>query len=158
MTPAEESSRVDGSEPPQRFDPELDPHPPRHRRRQGRVPRDCQRLVANPFLALLVFLGGLSMFGQAMLIDGMPMVPLALGALATVALSIYLLHYHCLDCGKTGWLFRWRYHCCAVVADRQRTGTGRLMPGMSPVNQTLLWTMLMCVAVMVVAIVESGVR
>lgn len=93
-----------------------------------------------------------------MFVDGMPLLALAIGALAIVVLSIYLLHYHCLDCGKTRWLFRWRYHSCPAVADRQRMGTGRLIPGPSPVTQTLLWTMLMCIAVMVVAIVEFGSR
>ncbi len=51
----------------------------------------------------------------------------------------YLLQYHCLDCGATGRLFRWKWHACPSVRARQQTGRPRRFRGPNPVLQTVLW-------------------
>ena len=85
------------------FDPDLDLQP----RRPSTVPNvpvdEYQRLVANPFLAVL---GWLAMFG--LLREAVRRQNLALFMTGIILLFVacFLLQFHCLDCGATGWLLR----------------------------------------------------
>jgi hypothetical protein len=100
------------------------------------LPQEYQRLVANPFLALLGLIVWFAALRQALAIRNLPLTGLALFGLVGVG---YLLQYHCLDCGATGLLFRWREHACERVRARQRTGQVRRLRGPNPVFQTVLW-------------------
>ncbi len=59
--------------------------------------------------------------------------------LAAVVLVVFLLQYHCLDCGATGRLTRWRDHLCGPVRLRSQAGGPLRVRGLSPVAQTVLW-------------------
>ncbi|HEY2156381.1 MAG TPA: hypothetical protein VGH33_12175 [Isosphaeraceae bacterium] len=126
---------------PQR-DPEFD-HPPRPVERKP--PPDevgfYQRLVVNPFLAIvtvLLFIGASHALGD---VSRARLIPRAavLGSLA----AALALQYHCLDCGTTGSYHRWRRHACARVVERWRTpysAASHLFP--SPGTQLVLWILL----------------
>jgi hypothetical protein len=137
-------------------DPELDP--PRHRpagpRRPPFLPQEYQRLVANPFLALLGLIIWFAVFWEALESRNLPLTGLALLALCGVG---YLLQYHCLDCGTTGLLFRWKSHACERVLVRQQTGRARRFRGPNPTFQTVLWVYLMIgVAILIAVVLLAG--
>jgi hypothetical protein len=119
-------------------DPEFDAPRAAVRRPDGAVlvPQETQRLFANPFLAVAILL-----FGLALLANGpVNRQPGGLvAALVMVLSSVGFLHYHCLDCGKTGLLFLWRHHECERVLFRRLTGRVRRWRGPTPVVQTILW-------------------
>ena len=123
---------------PSIHDPDLDP--PRTRARRTRrpmpLPQETLRLVANPFLAVSVILFGL--IGLFTALRSRSLVSLSC-ALAALAGSVLFLHYHCLDCGATGLLFRWRRHECERVLIRRLTGQTRRLRGPTPTVQTIVW-------------------
>lgn len=129
------------------FDPELDPPRRRPASRQvawpPRLPQEFQRLVANPFLVppgLMIWFVALR---HALVIRNLPLVVLALVSLAGL---IPLFHYHCLDCGATGILWRWKSHACEHVRTRRQFDLARRFRGPNPAFQTLLW--LVCLGVL----------
>jgi hypothetical protein len=134
-------------------DPEFDAPRALAPRPRGPVlmPQETQRLLANPFLGI-----ALAFFGTAMLASGYggrSPVLLCL-ALLLVFSSLVFLHYHCLDCGKTGFLFRWRSHECERVLLRRLAGSVRRWRGPTPVVQTILWAYaLFAFSVVVVSLV-----
>jgi hypothetical protein len=125
-------------------DPHLDPMPSRHAA-NGQVgspwsPQEYQRLVANPFLALLGLVFWFAALRQALATRNLILVGLVLLGLIAVA---YLLQYHCLDCGATGLLFRWKRHACERVRSRQTGNQVRRFRGPNPTTQVLLWVYLL---------------
>jgi hypothetical protein len=145
---------VERSAPTTTYDPDLDPPRPRARIGSGgwppRLPQEYQRLVANPFLALLGLIVWFAVMEQALRARSILAVWLAMLGLAVVA---YLLQYHCLDCGATGTLFRWRSHACERVRIRRETGQVRYLRGPNPVFQTFAWLLLMVVlAILIVPV------
>jgi hypothetical protein len=94
--------------------------------------------VANPFLALVVFVAGMALWNQTLA----PNVPAAIPAViwvVTLAGSLAVLQYHCLDCGRSGWLFHWPSHACWQVVARRRAGQVRTLRGPNPTTQAKLW-------------------
>jgi hypothetical protein len=105
------------------FDPDLDELQPRRARPAGEPIAECQRLLANPLLAVLCWAGVYFVIRHGLLIRNLP---LFLVGLVLLIVPIFLVQYHCLDCGATGWLFRSRRHACqAVVARLHNPGTWR---------------------------------
>jgi hypothetical protein len=101
-----------------------------------------QRLVANPFLAvlgLIVWYAAVRVTVQARRLD------LFFLALLSLSLVIFLFQYHCLDCGATGRLVHWRGHVCERIRLRAGSGQPRRFPALSPVAQTLGWIYLLAV-------------
>ena len=100
-----------------------------------------QRLVANPFLALFGLLAGLAL-GRLVLQQRLPdfaaPVLLLLGG-GWIFLLFRLLQYHCLDCGETGRIGRWRQHACESVRGRRREGKPRRFRGPPPPVQDIHW-------------------
>jgi hypothetical protein len=104
------------------------------------APQESLRLVANPFLAM----SGLLLWFAVMqlILSGAagPFTILAvLLALASLALLPALLHYHCLDCGRTGPLLTWKRHLCPRVVARRFEGRSRRLRGPTPTVQVVLW-------------------
>ena len=64
---------------------------------------EYQRLVANPFLTLFGWLAAVGMVREAVLRRNWS---LFLTSILVFLLSIFVLQFHCLDCGSTGWLRR----------------------------------------------------
>lgn len=102
----------------------------------------CQRLVANPFLALLLMIPWVVGFRDAFLRRD-PLILLAL-LLGLVGIAC-LLQYHCRDCGKTGLLFSWRSHACGHALARQFSQKRRRLRGPNPTTQTVLWMYLLAI-------------
>jgi hypothetical protein len=148
------TDRSHSAEPPTGHDPELVAPRSARRRRAAGVSREYQRLVANPFLALVVFLFAFEAFLSLVTIEGMPALIPASVALASVAFPLLVLHYHCLDCGKTGWLFRWKRHGCDTVLARQDSGVRRRLPMPSPTAQTVVWAYVFLGAVLIAVIIR----
>jgi hypothetical protein len=118
-------------------DPDLDP--PRRVQAAYRpppLPQEFQRLVANPFLALFWLVIVFAILQQALELKSLPLLGVVLLGLVP---AWYLLHYHCLDCGATGRLFRWKEHACPSVVARQLAGRVRRFRGPNPYLQTILW-------------------
>jgi hypothetical protein len=133
-------------------DPDLDPPrgvPATYRRPP--LPQEYQRLVANPFLALfwLIVLSGV--FRNAVDLKSLPLLGVAVLGLVVAG---YLLHYHCLDCGATGRLFRWKEHACPSVVARQQAGRVRRIRGPNPYLQTILWGYVLGVLAVLVYVVR----
>jgi hypothetical protein len=110
------------------------------------APQQYLRVVANPFLGLV----GLLVWAMVVLKFGSllqqhaelygPLTPIiALILLASLALLPHLFQFHCLDCGATGRLGRWRRHACAPSALRRSTGQPRRFHGPTPLVQIILW-------------------
>jgi len=123
---------------PSIHDPELDPPRPgaRRARRTVHLPQESLRLLANPFLAVSIVLFGLLGLWSALRYSSLSGF---LCAVITVAGSVLFLHYHCLDCGATGLLFRWRRHECERVLIRRLAGQTRRWRGPDPTAQTIVW-------------------
>jgi hypothetical protein len=115
------------------------------------LPQEYQRLVANPFLALALLIAWL---GAMRLALGARRPAAAALAAAGVFAVVRTLHFHCLDCGRTGWLFRWRDHACEAVVARQLADRVRRWRGPRPTVQLVLWLYLFAL----VAIVASILR
>jgi hypothetical protein len=107
----------------------LEPEPPL-------LPQEFQRLIANPFLALFGLVIWFQAFRYALWLRNLMLVSVIFLALAAVG---YLLHYHCLDCGATGLLFRWKSHACPTVRARQLSNQVRRFRGPAPTMQLMLW-------------------
>lgn len=140
--------------------PILDPDfssslPPRRRLPPPIIPQEYQRLVANPFLAVLYLIASMAAIRFVVLVKNLF---LFLAVVASLGLSFLLFQYHCLDCGRTGWLFRWRRHACERVVERQSTGRVRRFRGPTPILQTILWVYLLLGIAVFVAIVSWGSR
>ncbi len=107
------------------------------------VSPEYQRLVANPFLAIL----GLIVWGWALAgaVESRRLDVAVLVAASVLGVR-YLLQFHCLDCGRTDRLSRWRGHVCSRVQDRITGGRPRRFRGPSPGRQTFLWAVALLAA------------
>jgi hypothetical protein len=150
---------VEPSSPSPTHDRELDLGPPAARPSGNDwppwVPQQYQRLVANPFLALLGLIVWFAALRWALTARNLWLVGLAVLGLAAVA---YLLQYHCLDCGSTGHLFHWKSHACERVRTRQQSGRIRRFRGPNPVFQTVLWGYLLAALAILVGVVVMALR
>jgi hypothetical protein len=132
---------VEPAQAPVERDPEFRPLVHARRVAEDLEPGPYHRVLANPFLGLLgvfVWIGVL----YRLLHDGLagPLdVALTVLVLASGLGLPRLFQYHCLDCGKTGPLRRWKQHICPRVAERHFAGRPRRFRGPSPGVQVVLW-------------------
>jgi hypothetical protein len=122
-------------------DPEFRPDP------GGRVVPDVHhedfvRLIANPFLALFAILA--FVLGVRLMLgfrggSGSVVAETLAGTLALILVMPDLIQVHCLDCGRTSRIRRWRDHLCPAVAIRIRAGRRRRLRGPRPWMQVVLW-------------------
>ncbi len=126
---------------PDTFDPDLDLQP--RRPEASTDPIDSyQRLVANPFLALLGWLVAFALLREAL---RHPNLPLFLTSLVVFIASVFLLQFHCLDCGATRWLPRYQRHACPAVVARQAYTSRRRIRGPGIRTQLVGWFVLMAI-------------
>jgi hypothetical protein len=119
------------------------------------LPQEYQRLVANPFLALVGLIAWVAAFRWALNRRSLGAVgPVVFGLVAVFA----LLQYHCLDCGATGSLFRWKSHACDRVRARQEADQVRRFRGPNPVLQTVLWGYLLAGVAILGIVLYQAVR
>ena len=118
-------------------DSEVDRQPTRAVSGPGEpVEPECQRLVANPFLGLLLLICAYESFLESISRKNLALFIIGI-CLSVVA--ILVVQYHCLDCGKTGWFWRASRHACAAVTARGGIGenvgfAGRASSFSSPVG------------------------
>jgi hypothetical protein len=111
------------------------------------APEDYLRILANPFLGLAGFV--LWVLGLRWVLLLFRRNPDLIGPLAPILVVLFvfalfglvpaLLQYHCLDCGQTGRLGRWRSHQCLPSQLRRAAGRPRWVRGPSPFVQNILW-------------------
>jgi hypothetical protein len=121
---------------PETADPEFDPSPNLPTRLRDLDPAEHQRLVVNPFLAVLGLVG-LTWLARALLRSRYPM----LAGLLFIPLVLlpHLIQYHCLDCGRTGPYPRHRGHACPGVLARWREGRYSRFPYPTTLTQVVVW-------------------
>ncbi len=110
-------------------------------------PEDYLRIVANPFLAFFVVVIALGILWAVS-----ALAPPSSTKNTIIPLSFVLaffLHwrfyqYHCLDCGGTGRLTKWKRHTCPVSEERRRLGRRRLLRGPTPAIQVIAWVYILC--------------
>jgi hypothetical protein len=109
-----------------------------------------QRLVTNPFLAAAAAVAWFAVLRDTLRAGD---VRWGLPLLGAGLLLPFLVEFHCLDCGRTGRLARWRSHNCDAVTLRRSLGRPRLIRGPSPVTQFKLWLIAAAAAVALFVIV-----
>jgi hypothetical protein len=102
------------------FDPDIDrlQRPPVA---PDRSPSECQRLIANPALALLVCVAAYLAIRHALVVRHLGLF--VTGMILFVA-ALPLGQYHCLDCGASGWALRAARHACPAVWSRSHHPNG----------------------------------
>ena len=118
------------------FDPDLDVRPPRPVRDSIEPIDGYQRLVANPFLAVL---GWLVAFGVLIESVKRENLPLFMTAIILFFVGFFFLQFHCLDCGATGLLLRSWAHACPAVVERRKCQRARRFRGPGVKLQLVAW-------------------
>jgi hypothetical protein len=136
------------------FDPDLDRQPGQPARDSIHPIDGCQRLVANPFLAVLAWLVSFGLVNESMKRQELA---LFMTGIVVLFVAFFFLQFHCLDCGVTGWLLRsWAHACPPVVARRQSQMVRRFHgPGLK--TQLAAWFIIMTAA-FVLGMVALGSR
>jgi hypothetical protein len=132
---------------PNLFDRELDPpyRPPVLL--SDEVSR-YQRVVINPFLGVLGWVLVLFLLRRATTTGN---ISLLLVAMAWLFVPFFLLQYHCLVCGATGWHRNLSSHACAGVAARRRLQAARPRVS-SPELQIRIWFCILVLAALIYVI------
>jgi hypothetical protein len=99
-------------------------------------------LVANPFLGLVGLVAWFAAVRTWVFNETPSLSTIVLCGLGAVLVVRPLFQYHCLDCGRTGRLTRWREHACERVIARYLAGRPRRLRGPTPGVQTFLWILL----------------
>ena len=115
---------------------------------------EYQRLVANPFLTVLAWLVVLGLVRESV---NRQNVAMFMTGIIIFFVAFFLLQYHCLDCGATGWLLRSWAHACPAVVDRRRSGLVRRFRGPGLRLQLAAWFIIM-MAALVLGAVALGSR
>jgi hypothetical protein len=109
-------------------------------------PQAYLRILANPFLGFAGFVIWLRVL--IWVAREMGRNPDLTGPLAPIIFVVFvaclwllpgLFQFHCLDCGRTGRLARWRHHICPISAARRIAGAPRTFRGPPPFVQVILW-------------------
>jgi hypothetical protein len=134
--------------PPPTLDPEFRPQLTDRSLPTVVHPGAYRRILANPFLGFLGIGLWVAAFRQVLLsrLDPVGLV-VAFGGLPLLAIVLLprLFRYHCLDCGRSGRLGRWKLHVCPAVALRIVEGRPRRFRGPRPLAQTFFWGVLLAV-------------
>jgi hypothetical protein len=136
------------------FDRDLDLRPRRSAPEPIEPIEDRQRLVANPLLGVLFWLVACMMLRESVRRHELPLF--AWGLLFVLVGAVFM-QFHCLDCGKTGWLLRSRSHACpAVIARRESKWVRQFrLPGLKV--QLVVWFIFM-MAALVLGVVAIASR
>lgn len=125
------------------YDPDLDPP----HQTVARLDRDSivrfQRLLVNPFLAVSLFVVIVALCRIAVEKHWPALFELGV---ALLVLDVFLVQYHCLDCGNTGWLLRYRRHSCPTVVSRWQHGDPRRFRGPGVRLRLTAWLILLASA------------
>ncbi len=139
---------MDRDDGPRMFDRDLDP-PSRQAVLLPEHLAGYQRVVVNPFLAVLGWLAWLFAIRQSMRAGN---AMLFFFLLPWVPAPSRLFQFHCLDCGRTGWLSRLGRHACTGVLERRELESVG-PPPVDPALQTRLWYFFVLVAIFLYCLV-----
>jgi hypothetical protein len=130
---------------PDVFDPDLDPPPRRTANPDRESIVEFQRLVVNPFLAVLVFIVIVAVFRTSLAKRTSSLFEIGV---VLFVIDVFLIQYHCLDCGATGWLLRFRRHACGAVQARWQRGERRRFRGPGVRIQLAVWLVFLAAVTM----------
>jgi len=116
---------------------------------------EYQRILVNPFLGILIWL---AMF--ALIRDGVRNRSLLqfLMGLSLLFVGFFCHQFHCLDCGRTGWLFRFRRHACPSVVARYENREVRRSRIPNVPTQVMIWFYFVGIALLAVLLILSALR
>lgn len=118
------------------------------------TPPEHQRLVVNPFLAVVAVVAW-AWLTRRLFLTSFP--PSALLPALIFGLIPILIHTHCLDCGVTGVYPRWSQHACPKVVLRSRANRPRWLPWPTARTQLIVWGYVLGAVALLLAIVGVGV-
>jgi hypothetical protein len=113
---------------------------------------ECQRLIANPALALLVCLAAYLAIRHGLIVRHLGLFVLGL---ILFVVPLPLGQYHCLDCGATGWALRAARHACPAVVARLHHPDARWFRIPRLRTQFKLWLVAVVLALVTWAILVS---
>jgi hypothetical protein len=96
-----------------------------------------QRLIVNPLVTFAASVAAAELIRVSLHSRHLPGFVAGVGLMF---LAWFLLQFHCLDCGRTGWLVRSRRHACPAVRARWRSRQVRRFRGPGVMTQLVLWT------------------
>lgn len=137
------------------FDEDLDLQPRRPAPEPDEPVEVYQRLIANPFLAVLAWLVSFYLFRESLRRQNLP---LFLTGFVVFFGAFFLMHFHCLDCGATGWLVRSRQHACPAVVARRQGGWARRWRGPAIKIQLAAWFIFMIAALVLGMLAVHSLR
>jgi hypothetical protein len=83
-------------------------------------PIDAYRpLIANPLPAVAICVLAIMLLRASLRVRSLTTFLVAIGLLS---ISVLFTQFHCLDCGKTSWLYSARLHACPAILARWREG------------------------------------
>ncbi|HEX3449846.1 MAG TPA: hypothetical protein VHS97_16450 [Isosphaeraceae bacterium] len=131
------------------FDHDLDAQPRRRIPTREDPPYEYQRLVVNPFLTVLIWI---IFSGLHRGIEPRLTAAVFVAVLVVFVLGLFLVQFHCLDCGATGWLVRYQRHACPKVVARWRSRVVRRFHGPRLRIQLIAWLIVTMAALLLGAL------
>ena len=122
------------------FDRFLDREPRRPAGLLQQPSRADQRLVVNPLLTFVTSVTAAELIRASLHSRRFAWFVVGVGSFF---LAFFLLQFHCLDCGRTGWVLRYGRHACPAVRARCRSREFRRFRGPGVMTQLVLWTYLL---------------
>jgi hypothetical protein len=137
------------------FDRDLDSHPPRPVSEPLHAIEEDQRLVANPFLAVLSWVAAVGLVRESVKQQNLALLMMAV---ILFFIAFFFLQFHCLDCGETGWLLRSWAHACPPVIARRRSQAVRRFRGPGLKLQLVAWFIFLTAALVLGAVALGSRR
>ena len=137
------------------FDRDFDAQPRRRIPTPEDPPYEYQRLVVNPLLTVLAWNAFLALLRTVV---PRPDTAGLVVDIVVFALALLLIQFHCLDCGATGWLFRYQQHACPRVVARWQNQVVRRFHGPRLRIQLIAWFIVTAAAFVLFAIALGSSR
>jgi hypothetical protein len=131
------------------FDRDLDTYPATPPRIPLEMLPQFQRIIVNPLLGVVTWLAVVALIRTAVKSRSLALFVFGLCLLFA---AFFFQQFHCLDCGATGWLFRYRRHVCPAVVERLAQGPVRRWRVPSVKTQMTIWFYLLAGAIVLLLI------
>jgi hypothetical protein len=112
-----------------------------------------QRIVVNPFLGVLAWVIMVAVIGAGVRRHS---VTVFLSGLSLLLVGFALQQFHCLDCGATGWLYRYKRHACPSVVARYENVEFRPIRLPNVPTQVTIWTYVLAGALLLLLMFLGG--
>jgi hypothetical protein len=137
------------------FDRDLDSAPGSSPRIRLEFLAEYQRIVVNPFLGILAWVGMVALASAGVRRRNLTLFLLGMGLLF---IGFLVQQFHCLDCGATGWLYRFRRHACPSVVARYEHGEVPRFRLPNIATQVTIWIYFLAGVLFVALLVLLGAR